>query len=186
MATTPVSLLHRIQRTHDPADWVRFAKLYSPLVLYWSSQFGLQPADAADLVQDVLTRVWRHIGSYRREEGKRFRGWLFTVTRNRWREHVRKRALPTQSESDPEPPDPADPVGEMVDDEYNAYLVNRALQLMRSEFEPTTWQACWTFVVEGKSAQDVAISLGVTANAVYLAKARVLRRLRQELEGLLE
>jgi RNA polymerase sigma-70 factor (ECF subfamily) len=186
MPTTPVSLLHRIQQSHAPADWVRFAKLYSPLILYWASQFGLQEADAADLAQDVLTRVWRQIGSYQREEGKRFRGWLWAVTRNRWRERVRKRPAPAQSDSRDEPADPLDTVGKLVEDEYNAYLVNRAMQLMRSEFEPNTWQACWSFVVEGKPAQEVAGRLRITPNAVYLAKARVLRRLREELEGLLE
>lgn len=186
MPTTPVSLLHRIQQSHAPADWVRFAKLYSPLILYWCSQFGLQEADAADLVQDVLTRVWRQIGSYHREEGKRFRGWLWTVTRNRWRERSRKRQIGVSGDTEVEPSDPTDAVGQLVEDEYNAYLVNRALQLMRTEFEPTTWQACWEFTAEGKPAQQVAAGLGITPNAVYLAKARVLRRLREELKGLFE
>src|SRR5262245_34572626 len=121
MPTTPVSLLHRIQQSHAPADWVRFAKLYSPLILYWSSQFGLQEADAADLAQDVLTRVWRQIGTYHREEGKRFRGWLWTVTRNRWRERMRKRSESVPSDSRTEPADPLDPVSKLVDEEYNAY-----------------------------------------------------------------
>ena len=72
------------------------------------------------------------------------------------------------------------------DAEDRHYLVARALEVMQGDFEPTTWKACWAFVVEGRSAADVAKQLGTTVNAVYVAKLRVLRRLRQELNGLLD
>jgi len=71
-------------------------------------------------------------------------------------------------------------------EEYRTYLVQRALQLMQSDFEPTTWQACWETVAQARPAGQVALELGITVNAVYLAKARILNRLRQDLEGLME
>jgi RNA polymerase sigma-70 factor, ECF subfamily len=185
MTTTPVSLLDRLQHSASPHDWVRFAELYSPLLLFWARRLGLQEADSNDLAQDVLVRAWSQIKSYRRLPGKRFRGWLWTVTRNRWHELARRPQV-APAGLDESVRDPTDSVGELVEAEYNAYLVNRLLQLMRSEFEPATWQACWAFVVGGRSAAEVATELGITANAVYLAKVRVLRRLRDELEGLLE
>lgn len=185
MHTTPLSLLERLQGEHLAADWVRFAELYTPLLLYWARQLGLQEADAADLAQDVLTRAWQQIGTYRRRPGKRFRGWLWTIARNRWRERGR-RLTPAVGIDDDTWPDPADTVAEIVSGEYNSYLVNRALQMMQAEFEPSTWKACWEFVVGERPAGEVAAELGITPNAVYLAKARVLRRLRQELAGLLE
>ena len=91
MPDTPISLLNRLQRAPDPADWFRFAELYSPLLLYWGKQLALQEADAADLAQDVLARVWQEIGAYHRRPGTRFRAWLWTVTRNRHRERARRR-----------------------------------------------------------------------------------------------
>lgn len=186
MQTTPVSLLYRLQQAGTPADWVRFAGLYTPLLLYWARRLGLQEADAADLAQDVLARVWRQIGSYHRRPGKRFRGWLWTLTRNRFLELGRRRPAPDQAADPGQWADPDDPVADLVEGEYNSYLVHRALQLMEAEFEPATWKACREFVIADRPAADVAAELGLTPNAVYLAKARVLRRLREELDGLLE
>jgi RNA polymerase sigma-70 factor (ECF subfamily) len=80
----------------------------------------------------------------------------------------------------------ADPADEACEAEYRRYLVGRALGLMRSDFQPATWQACWECVANGRSASDVAAELGLSVAAVYLARSRVLRRLRQELAGLLE
>jgi RNA polymerase sigma-70 factor (ECF subfamily) len=70
--------------------------------------------------------------------------------------------------------------------EYQQYLVGRAVELMQTDFQPSTWKACWAVVVEGKPAAQVAADLGLTVEAVYAARSRVLRRLRQELSGLLE
>jgi RNA polymerase sigma-70 factor (ECF subfamily) len=70
--------------------------------------------------------------------------------------------------------------------EYRHWLVGRALELMRAEFQPTTWKACWECVVNSRPAADVAAELGISVGAVYMAKSRVLSRLRQELTGLLD
>src|SRR5262249_5695765 len=72
------------------------------------------------------------------------------------------------------------------EEEHRRYLVDRALRLMQADFEPSTWKACWEYVVNSRPPAEVAAELGITVNAVHLAKARVLRRLRQELAGLLE
>jgi RNA polymerase sigma-70 factor (ECF subfamily) len=78
-----------------------------------------------------------------------------------------------------------DPVAAFTEEEYRRHVVHRALQLMRADFQPATWQACWEHVVCGRPAAEVAEQLGLTVGAVYAANYRVLRRLRQELEGLL-
>jgi RNA polymerase sigma-70 factor (ECF subfamily) len=74
----------------------------------------------------------------------------------------------------------------LEEEEYRQYLVSRALQLMQGAFQPATWKACWEYVVANRPAAEVAAELGLTVNAVHLARARVLRRLRKELEGLLD
>ena len=81
----------------------------------------------------------------------------------------------------------ADPTDDAVEEvEYRQWLVSRALELMRSEFSPSVWRACWEHVVSGRSASEVGQELGMTEGAVYAAKCRVLKRLRQDLDGLLE
>ncbi|HEY2154472.1 MAG TPA: sigma-70 family RNA polymerase sigma factor, partial [Isosphaeraceae bacterium] len=80
-----------------------------------------------------------------------------------------------------------DPPGRAFEEaEYRRRLVLRALQVMKTDFQPATWRACWENVVDGRTAGDVARELGITINSVYLAKARVLRRLHLELDGLLD
>jgi RNA polymerase sigma-70 factor (ECF subfamily) len=71
-------------------------------------------------------------------------------------------------------------------EDHNQFLVRRALGIMQAEFEPTTWKACWEFVVNARPAAEVALELGISANAVFIAKCRVIHRLKQELEGLLD
>ena len=72
------------------------------------------------------------------------------------------------------------------EEEYRQVLVHRALALMQAEFQPATWRACWEFVVRDRPAAEVAGELGLSVNAVYLAKSRVLRRLREQFDGLLD
>src|SRR5262249_37262151 len=111
-----------------------------------------------------------------------------TVLRNKWRDHLRSpQACPldTTLALCPEAVE-TNPIGDLEEAEYRSYLVGRALHLMQTEFHPTIWRACWEFVVGDRPAEDVARDLGITVNAVYHAKSRVLRRLRHELQGLLD
>jgi RNA polymerase sigma-70 factor (ECF subfamily) len=77
-------------------------------------------------------------------------------------------------------------VAELEAQEYREHLAARALELMRTEFEPSVWQACWDHVVAGRSAAEIAARLGIREGTVYSSKSRVLRRLRDELDGLWE
>jgi RNA polymerase sigma-70 factor, ECF subfamily len=123
---------------------------------------------------------------YERDGGK-FRSWLRTLTINKLRDRKRREArlekalahLPVE----PELPDGAEAFWEA---EYHQELTRCALRLMQAEFTPATWKACWETVVHGRSAEEVARELGLSENAVYIAKCRVLRRLREELAGLVE
>jgi RNA polymerase sigma-70 factor (ECF subfamily) len=185
--TTPFSLLQRLQQSSDRDAWARFVELYTPLFFYWARKLGLQDADAADLVQDVFASLLVGVASFERRPGKRFRGWLWTVLQNKHRERQRRLAgRPETSAAFLEEATISDSTASIDDAEYQQYLVHRALQLMQAEFEPATWKACWEFVVAERPVTEVAAELGISVNAVYLAKSRVLRRLREELDGLLE
>jgi RNA polymerase sigma-70 factor (ECF subfamily) len=184
---TPASLLERLWQPGDQAAWARFVELYTPLLYSWARRAGLREADAADLVQDVFTVLVRKLPEFRYDPGRSFRAWLRTVTLNKWREN-RRRAVPVSEPGGPPLEEIAAPAdGDSFEEaEYRRHLVGRALELIRNDFQPATWEAWCAHGVAGRPAAAVARELGLTVKAVYLAKARVLRRLRQELAGLLE
>jgi RNA polymerase sigma-70 factor (ECF subfamily) len=188
MMTTPVSLLERLRGSEQPAAWARFVELYTPVLFAWARRLGLQTQDAADLVQEVFTVLVQKLPEFQYDRQHSFRCWLRTVTLNKWRDACRRRnVLPLCPDGEPlaELAGPEGPVN-VAETEYRQHLVARALELMQAEFQPVTWKACWEFVVKDRPASEVANELGITVNAVYLAKGRVLRRLRAELEGLLD
>jgi RNA polymerase sigma-70 factor (ECF subfamily) len=188
MHSTPVSLLERLRDPGETAAWDRFVALYTPLLYHWARRLDLQESDAGDLVQEVYLTLVQELPQFNYQPGKRFRGWLWTVLVNRWRQRRRQReARPVEAGDDALDNYPApDSAAPLEEEEYRQYLVGRALQLMQADFQPATWKACWEYVVAGRPVEEVAAELGITTNAVHLARARVLRRLRQELEGLLE
>jgi RNA polymerase sigma-70 factor (ECF subfamily) len=181
---TPPSLLQRLRQPHDPAAWDWFVRLYTPLLFSWARRSGLQEPDAADLVQEVFTLLLRKLPEFRYEEGGSFRGWLHTVLRNKHRELLRRRD-PAAGSAD-KLDDVAAPADDpLVEEDYRHEVLRRALALLRPDFEPATWAAFHQTVVLGRPTQEVAAELGVSPNAVRIARCRVLRRVRQELEGLL-
>jgi RNA polymerase sigma-70 factor, ECF subfamily len=188
MNTTSFSLLERLRSPDEREAWDRFASLYTPLLYYWARRLGLQESDAADLVQDVFVRLVQKLPEFRHDRRHSFRSWLHTVLLNQWRTGQRRRVI-LPAEADEEAlagltaGDDAEAFGEA---EYRHYIAQRALTLMQSQFQPTTWRACWLQVVDGRPAAQVAAELGISEGAAYVAKCRVLRRLRAELDGLFD
>jgi RNA polymerase sigma-70 factor (ECF subfamily) len=162
--------------------------IYCPLVYRWCRRAGLQQADAADLGQEVFKSVANAIGQFRRENpGQSFRKWLHAITRNKLIDHFRsrKRELPATGGSEAlgwllQVPD-ALPADDDAADE-TGLICRRALALIAPEFEDKSWKAFWQVVVDGRSPADIALELGMSANAIYVAKSRILARLRQVLE----
>ncbi len=106
------------------------------------------------------------------------------MTLNCWREQARRRAKVALADHLPEPECPADTLFEEA--EYRRHVVGRAMRLLEADCEPKTWKAWWEYVVLDRPAREVAEELGLTVNALYLIKGRLLARLRQELDGLLD
>ncbi len=190
--STSRTLLRRTA-ANDPEAWGRLSKVYGPLVYQWCRRANLQADDAADVVQEVFRSVAKRLCDFRLAgPGASFRGWLWTIARNKVRDHHRRRQnrpLPVggstanqQIQQLPElPPDDTD--GDQGDS-VRSQLADRALALMRTDFEETTWQAFWKTAIEQKAASQAAEELGLSTAAVYMAKSRVLRRLREEFAGL--
>jgi RNA polymerase sigma-70 factor (ECF subfamily) len=135
MDSTPVSLLERLQQAPDEAGWQRLVRLYTPLLFFWARRAGESEHDAADLVQDVFAILIQSLPGYRRQANGSFRDWLKTFTLNKLRERRRRAALARQVPlaSAPEPPDCAEA---FWDAEYRQALIQRALQLMQTDFAP--------------------------------------------------
>lgn len=203
ITVTSLSLLQRVQQL-DSAAWEKFVRLYSPLVYAVARSTGLQPTDAQDVSQDVFAKLavvikgYRHTGS--------FRGWLATLTRNRMLDTLRARqhrpATPGGTDFQAILNSVAQPVRN--DPELSRWLEPsspkedplflRAITLLESEFARETYKAFWRMEIDGNSAEAVARELGwhdersprKGANRVRQAKARVLRRLREEFSELID
>lgn len=188
MHTTSLTLLERLRDRSDQDAWARFVQLYTPLLFFWVRKCGLQAEDAADLVQDVLSTLLEKLPGFTYDRNKSFRSWLRTVTLNQWRDRLRwlrSRPLPADEGGLAALATP-DGIVELEESEYRAQLVAVALRLMQRHFDPKTWQAFWQFAIEGRPASEVAAEFGMTPVTVYGAKFRIVNRLRDELQGLLD
>jgi RNA polymerase sigma-70 factor (ECF subfamily) len=186
MLTTSASLLQRLRQSPEHEAWEKFVDVYTPLLFAWTRHLGLNEHDAADLVQDLFAVLVEKLPQFDYDQQKSFRAWLKTILLNRWRNQQRRRAARQPGDSALANLATLEDPPEFEEAEYRRHLVARALRLMQSEFQPATWKACWEFVVHDRPAAEVAAELGLSVNAVYLAKSRVLRRLREELAGLLD
>ena len=188
MDSTSVSLLRRLRQPDQEAAWQRFVDLYAPLIFHWGRNQGLNTTDASELVQEVLTILVTKLPEFEYDPSKRFRGWLRTVTVNKARDFHRRESTRPSSGVDEtiQAATVANGVDLFDEAEYQSFLVNRALNTMRTEFPDHAWQACWKLVVEGQSAAQVAQELGISENSIYVSKCRIMRRLREELAGLMD
>jgi RNA polymerase sigma-70 factor (ECF subfamily) len=188
MNQTPATLLERLRRPDAQGAWAEFVRLYTPLLYYWARRAGRQPHDAADLVQDVFVTLVRELPAFAYDRQRSFRNWLRTILLNKCRERRRREQTVPAAACGAAVEELAAPdlVNDLDETEYRRYLVRHAVRLMQTDFQPITWRACWEFVVAGRPAAEVAAELGVSVDVVYSAKSRVLRRLREEVDGLLD
>jgi RNA polymerase sigma-70 factor (ECF subfamily) len=192
---TSLTLLERLRANNSDA-WRVMVQLYTPLVYHWCARGGLRGADTEDVTQDVFQAAATHLANFRRDRpGDSFRGWLRGITRNMVLQHFRRRGrhAPASGGTDAllrlqEVADTSDVTA--VEDEDPAEeldaLRQRALELVRSEFEERTWRAFWMTVVEDRAPVDVAADMGVSPAAVRMAKSRVLHRLKEEFGELIQ
>ena len=194
VGSTSSSLLERV-KLQDGAAWQRLVQLYAPLIYHWARHNRVPAADASDVVQEVFRSVVGNVTSFRRDRpGDSFRGWLYTITLNKVRDHFRYRGGNPEAHGGTtahrqlqQVPEFADGSPSSCNDVGTAGAVcRRALELIKAEFSDRVWGAFWRVTVDGRPPDEVADDLGMTRPAVYQAKYRVLRRLRKELDDLIE
>jgi RNA polymerase sigma-70 factor (ECF subfamily) len=188
MLATSTSLLRGL-RARDAEAWNQMVNLYFPFVYRWCVRAGLPEADIPDAVQEVFRAVADGVSAFRRDQaGDTFRGWLRGITRHKIQDYWRHRLPEAQAEGGTaaqqrlaELTDPMTADSQDADVPETARMVKQVLAQVQAEFEPATWEAFWRVTVDNHVPTDVAADLGLTVNAVYKAKCRVIRRLREAL-----
>jgi RNA polymerase sigma factor (sigma-70 family) len=186
---TRASLLVRLRDGSDAGAWQEFVRLYAPVIYGFARKRGLQDADAADLMQEVLRSVSMAAERLEYDPARgTFRGWLFTVTRNKVFNFLDSRRRRVDGSGDSrvqhrleqqESPD-----GDLASDwegDYQRTVAAQAMERVKDEFQSATWNAFLQTSVEGHPPSQVAKNLGLSVGAVYVAKSRVIARLRQEI-----
>lgn len=181
---TRPSLLVRLRDAQDVESWRTFVQVYLPLVLSYCRRRGLQDADAADVSQDVLAELARAIRTFEYDPRRgRFRDWMGTITRRKIARfhHQRSRgaAAPAATLVDLENTVAAEPDPEWTE-EFHARILQVSLERIRPHFEERTWQAFEKVWLDNCPALETARALDLPIDMVYVAKSRVLKRLREE------
>jgi RNA polymerase sigma-70 factor (ECF subfamily) len=188
---TSPTLLFRLRSEHDEEAWREFVEFYAPAVFQLCRQRGLQDADAADVSQEVLRSVAAGPLQYDPKRGA-FRSWLYGVARNKLNDFLRRRSRHPSGSGDSGILELINNVASDEDEaerwekEYQKQLFSMAADKVRAIVDESTWQAFWQTAIDGRTARDVAQALGMSEGAVYVAKSRVVARIKNhvtEIEG---
>jgi RNA polymerase sigma-70 factor (ECF subfamily) len=190
-SSTHPSLLLRLRNTTDAEAWQTFVQVYAPVIYGYTRKRGVQDADAADITQDVLTRVSRALRTFEYQPLRgRFRDWLGTVTRHQLLRFLDRQQRQQQVVGDGRAADLEQAIAPEADAEwtaaFHAQLLRAALERIRPHFEADTWRIFERVWQENRPALETAQEVGVTIDKVYAAKMRVLKRLREEILELAE
>lgn len=173
-------------------------EVYSPLILSWLKRSGLDGQDADDVLQDVLAVVFRRLPDFQRNERTgSFRAWLRTIAvnclRDFWRARRRRQKGAGLGSGTDEVQqmleqlsDPASALSEVWNRDHDRHVTRYLMKLIQPEFSEKSWEAFLRVAVRGETAKEVAEDLEMTLNAVYIARSRVLTRLREEGRGMVD
>lgn len=192
----PVTRQSLLLRLHDHADveaWDEFVAIYRPVILRVAAAKGMQPADADDLAQQVLISVANSIDRFDPENPvAKFRTWLRRIAQNAILNALRKQSsqrgvgdaplhdmLESQAVSDN-----AD--SRLLQTEFRRELFQIAAKQIQREVSPVLWASFWQTSVEQQDVAAVAAELGTSVGSVYASRSRVMKRLREHVQRLIE
>ena len=183
---TRASFILRLQSADDSMVWDEFVTMYQPVIYRTSRNQGLGHEDAVDVTQEVMTRVTKSIDRWQHDPQRgSFRGWLYRITKNVSIDFLRKAhkrpSTGNQTTIFAVVADQAvDRESEEFDRQFERQLFRQAASRIEHQFTESTWQAFWMTAVDGKPVNEVVDALGISRGAVYIARSRVMSRLKQE------
>lgn len=190
---TSASLLERLRSAPEEADWNQLVSLYTPLIRKWLRRYSSFHQDADDVLQEVLSVVVRKLPAFERQRTGSFRSWLRNISVNCLRESWRaNRFRPTATGGSDfqavlvEMADPQSQLSHVWNQEHDQHVLQSLLTQIRPSLTDETWLAFKHVAVDGEVPADVATKLGISVNSVYIAKSRVMSRIRELGDGLLE
>ncbi len=193
MTETSVSFLDGLNADADSKSWREFLDLYVPLIKVWLNGQHVREQERDDIVQEVMTVVLRRLPEFKRNRTGSFRNWLKQITIFCWQNYRRKNIdkSPAVGGTDfreviGQLEDPESQLSQQWNQEHDTYILQKLLERIQPMVRPSTWDAFRGVTIDGKSPEQVAEELGMSANAVYVAKSRVLSQLRQMSEGLVD
>lgn len=192
--STSLTLLERLRDDGETESWQELQDLYQPLLRKWLAKYSIQDSDAEDLIQEVMLAVSKEIAAFE-HNGRTgaFRAWMRTILSNRllmfWRSQ--KKTAKVLQESNfvrhiEQLQDPASALSRVWDRDHDQMVAYQLLQRSQKHFTEQTWECFRRFALEGEPAKRVASELGVSINTVFIAKSRVLSRLREEAKGIVD
>ena len=193
MSVTSATLLERLKDARDADAWNRLVEIYAPLIRWWAERLNVRGADADDLVQEVMAVVVRRFPEFvHPEKPGAFRGWLRAIAANcartMWKSKKVNPAAPGGTDFGSylaRLEDPTDDFAQAWERDHDHHVMRRLMDRIKGDFEERTWQIFVRTVLDERPAEEVATETGTTLNAVYIARSRVLARLREEAGGLL-
>ncbi len=192
MAETSVSFLDSLKADENSDSWREFVDLYAPLIRIWLSGQHVREQERDDVTQEVMSTVYKKLPDFQRQRTGSFRKWLKQITIYCWRNQSRKinksKAI-GGSDFGNQIAALEDPDGEMSrqwDQQHDQYILQQLLEKIRPSVRESTWDAFRSVSIESKTVEETAEQLGISVNAVYVAKSRVLSQLRKLSEGLVD
>ena len=189
MASTSASLLDRLRKAPaDSPDWSKLNDIYLPLIKSWLARISGTRGECDDLAQEVLVVLVRELRTFQLRGKGSFRAWLRQITVNQTRALLSRSGANGplaglgKDEDDflSQLEDPNSELAKEWDREHDRHVSQKLLELVKNDFEPTTWDAFRRFALDGIPAKMVAEELGISKNSVLLSKSRILKRLRRE------
>ena len=188
--TSPTLLGRLSQDPGDQSAWQQFVSHYSPLIYGWCRRWNLQPADAEEVTQNVLLKLVAKLGGFRYDPSRSFRAWLKTLTHHAWVDYLESLkarglgAADSQVVALLERIEARDDLVRRLEAEYDHELLEEAMNRVRQRVEPQTWEAFRLTSVEGLSGSEAAARIPMKEAMVFVARGRVLKLLRQEVQKL--
>jgi RNA polymerase sigma factor (sigma-70 family) len=187
---TRESLLARLKEA-DQDGWQRFFEIYGGVIHALALKAGLNSSEADDVLQETLISVASEMPDFRYDRSRgSFKGWLFRITRRRVADQFRKRVRLQRQTSEfstemDEVADPSDDSLEAIwEEEWRMHLLQIAITSAKKKVSPGQWQIFDLATLQGWPTGKITTLLGVNRARVYMAKLRVGRILRAEVQTL--